>query len=118
MFDIFAAGIVALVFLSLLGYPLTGWLLPRSLGGLRWAVLPWTGYAAFVVLAQFATQAGLNMAQTALLAGALALVLNGLHLLRDRRRASWPWPDGRRLGWALAGLTAGVFVLGVLPLLF
>src|SRR5690348_15914379 len=99
MFDIFAAGIVALVFLCLLGYPLTGWLLPRSLGGLRWAALPWTGYAAFVVLAQFSTQAGLNMAQTALLALVVALAANALYL---RRGGAWPHEvaaERNRAGW-------------------
>src|SRR3954447_8932478 len=110
--------LAGLLFLSFCGWALTGWLLPAGLGGLRWAVLPWTGYAAFVVLAQFATQAGLNMVQTAWLAGVLALLLNGLYLLRGRAVTRWPWTDGRRTGWWLAGLTAGVFVLGVLPLLF
>jgi hypothetical protein len=118
MLDIFAAGIVALVFLSLLGYALTGWLLPPALGGLRWAALPWTGYAAFVVLAQFATQAGLNMAQTALLALILALAANGFYLWRG---GAWPREiaaEHSRVGWVGAGLTALVFLLGVLPLLF
>src|SRR5690349_301264 len=118
MFDIFAAGIVALVFLGWLGYALTGWLLPRSLGGLRWAALPWTGYAAFVVLAQFATQAGLNMAQTALLALVLALGANALYFRWGGAGLGAVATAPSRIGWIVAGLTALVFLLGVLPLLF
>jgi hypothetical protein len=118
MFDIFAVGIVALVFLGWLGYALTGWLLPRSLGSLRWAALPWTGYAAFVVLAQFATQAGLNMAQTALLALVLALGANALYLRWGGAGLGAVATAPSRIGWIVAGLTALVFLLGVLPLLF
>src|SRR5690349_19203246 len=118
MFDIFAAGIGALVFSGLLGYALTGWLLPRTLGGLRWAALPWTGYAAFVVLAQFATQAGLNMAQMALLALVMALAATGLYLRRDGAGSREVLAGRSRAGWIVAGLAALVFLLGVLPLLF
>ena len=106
--------LAGLLFLLYLGYALTFWLLPAALGGLRWAALPWTGYAAFVVLAQFATQAGLDMGATAILALALATAANALYAWRHGARppASLSSPAGR----VVVGLTLGLLVLGVAPL--
>jgi len=136
-----------LVFLCYLGYAPTVLLLPGALGSLRWVALPWTGYAAFVVLAQFATQASLDMTATALLALALATAGNGLLLLRRRpptviltpptvilsaAKNLNPSPTvilsaaknlglatlvNTRTGLVLCGVTAVVGLLGIAPLL-
>src|SRR5579859_3051191 len=111
--------LVGLIWLCFLGYAPTRGLLPATLGPLRWVVLPWTGYAVFVVLAQFATQAGLDMTVTAGLALALAAGANGLTLWRHPLRR----PDFARRPppgacYALLGLTAAVGLLGILPIWF
>ncbi len=106
--------LVGILFLSLLGWAASDWLLAALPAGLRRAAAPWTGYALFVVLAQFTTQLGLDMTWTALAALAVALLGTAVWLLARRGRTLGPRPG--RAGWLLIGLTAAVFVLGVLPL--
>jgi len=108
--------VVGLAILGWLGAAPTWALLPARLGGLRWAALPWTGYAVFTVAAQFLTQVGLDMRATLVVLLAAGTVANGALGWRGWRTGRLRLPRPSRVGWAILALTAAVLVLGVLPL--
>ncbi len=108
--------LVGLVILCWLGYAPTGGLLPARLGGVRWALLPWSGYAVFTVAAQFLTQLGLDMRSALVVVLLVGTAANGLVWRIGRRLGTPGLPRPDHMGWVIIGLTALVFVLGVLPL--
>lgn len=115
--EVILPAVVGLLLFYILGYALTDLVLPRAWSGLRLAVAPWTGYAVFVVLAQFTTQAGLDMGRTALLALVLAAEGNAVYLVSRRGTPIRRFGPATRAGGTVAALTGGVFLLGVAPIL-